>query len=260
MSVASDRDLVLRSVPDTPFHVVARHFVAKGTGTLRVVRDPSGEMAAAVVIATWAPTEPMGFGPDPGALVRLLLSTPGWDCVNVAAPLAARVAEGIGSALGYPTRYLDDVHYVLDGPPERLPNSSVRLLGLDDHELLADAPLELRGEGADWPQTLLGEGIIAGAVVDGRLVARVNMEAHSERFAEIGAATAEPWRNRGFAAAGAALVAAESQRGGFTPVWSTGGHNLASQRVATKVGFREYGRWTYVIVPALQEQGGFRPS
>jgi RimJ/RimL family protein N-acetyltransferase len=36
-------------------------------------------------------------------------------------------------------------------------------------------------------------------------------------------------------------------------VWSTGEHNLASLRVAAKLGFREVGRMTYVI-PTLPSQ------
>ena len=74
--------------------------------------------------------------------------------------------------------------------------------------------------------------------------------ARTARHADIGVATLEPWRGRGFATAAASLVAGAIQADGQTPVWSTGEGNLASLRVAAKIGFVEVGRRTYVI-PAL---------
>ena len=68
--------------------------------------------------------------------------------------------------------------------------------------------------------------------------------------ADIGVATLEGWCGRNFASAAAALVAQQVQATGRTPVWSTGEDNLASQRVAQKLGFAEVGRRTYAIVEA----------
>lgn len=255
----SDRALLLRNLPDEPFTVVARHFLRTGTGATKVARDAAGNLAAGVVIAPWAPTEPMGFGSDVDALVRLLLDTPGWNCVNVAASTAPRLAEQLGKVLGLPTRFLDDVYFVLDGPPRPVPLAGVRLLGPDDRQLLEGAPPELQGDGPNWAGTLLKDGIVAGALVGGVLATRVTMEAHSERYAEIGAVTIASARNRGYATAGTALVSNAVQQRGYRAVWSTGGHNRASQRVAAKVGFHEVGRESYVIFPELQRSGGYRP-
>jgi predicted GNAT family acetyltransferase len=59
--------------------------------------------------------------------------------------------------------------------------------------------------------------------------------------------TKEAYRRRGFATAAASLVARRVQEAGQIPVWSAGGHNVASLRVAEKLGFEEVSRRVYVI-------------
>jgi len=58
--------------------------------------------------------------------------------------------------------------------------------------------------------------------------------------------TLAPWRGRGLSTAAAALVCADVQAAGQTPVWSTAEDNAASRRVATKLGFVEVLRRVYV--------------
>ena len=55
------------------------------------------------------------------------------------------------------------------------------------------------------------------------------------------------WREKGFATAAASRVAQEIQAKGKVPAWSCGEDNIASLRVAQKLGFTEVGRRTYVI-------------
>ena len=49
------------------------------------------------------------------------------------------------------------------------------------------------------------------------------------------------------ATAAAALVAERVQAHGRIPVWSCGGTNVASLRVAAKLGFREVSRRVYLL-------------
>src|SRR2546428_793631 len=83
------------------------------------------------------------------------------------------------------------------------------------------------------------EGVAAGAVVDRRLVAIAITSARTARHADVGVATLAPWRRRGLATAAASLVTRAVQAAGQTPVWSCGEDNLASLRVARKLGFVE---------------------
>jgi predicted GNAT family acetyltransferase len=110
------------------------------------------------------------------------------------------------------------------------------------------APPDIRGAclGFGTLERLLQDGVAAGAVIEGELVAVVSTWAVSQRYADLAVVTAVPWQGRGLATACAGLVAAGIRRSGRVPVWSTGEDNVASLRVARKLGFEEVGRRTYV--------------
>jgi hypothetical protein len=201
----------------------------------------------------------MAFGKDPEAIWSLLREIPGWDCVNLAAELAPAMQTLVERELGVPARLYGDVYYILDQDAIRHDHPAVRRLGGDDAELVDRAPPALRTVGYSSTVAALTGGVAAGGIVDGNLVSIISMSTSSERFADIGGHTLEPWRNQGMGSAATYLVAREVQARGFQPVWSTGEDNYRSQRVAEKVGFREFGRQVYVIVPSLKAAGGFRP-
>ncbi len=94
---------------------------------------------------------------------------------------------------------------------------------------------------------MLTRGVVAGGVVDGKLIAIAHTSARSREYADIGVSTLEAWRNQGISTAAACLVARKVQDVGQIPAWSCGEDNTASLRVAEKVGFREVLRRTYVI-------------
>lgn len=121
-------------------------------------------------------------------------------------------------------------------------------LTLADLPLLEAIPPALHVDGFGSLEALLSEGIVAGALIDGQIVAIARTSARSERHGDIGVATLEAWRNHGFATAAAALVARDVQAARQIPVWSAGAHNAASLRVAEKLGFTEVGRHRYVII------------
>jgi predicted GNAT family acetyltransferase len=110
----------------------------------------------------------------------------------------------------------------------------------------ATADLEMDGWRFGSAAALLAEGLAAGAVVDGRLVSVAFTSARTVRHSEVGVVTAAPWRDQGFSTATAALVCADIQNAGQFPVWSTSEDNVASRRVATKLGFVEVSRRVYV--------------
>ena len=60
--------------------------------------------------------------------------------------------------------------------------------------------------------------------------------------------TLESWRGRAFATSAASLVAAEAQRAGLVPVWTTMDDDFASIRIAEKLGFTEVSRRVVVSV------------
>jgi hypothetical protein len=206
------------------------------------------DIDAALVFDAYCPDEPCGFGTDADALWHLLKATDGWGCVNVDTP---RAASSLGALIeadrGTPIRYYGDVCHALLEPVHHHPSKVVRLLTLEDVPRLAKAPAEIQGNGYKTHEAMVTEGIAAGAVVDGTIVAIAHTYAETDLHADIGVSTLEQWRERGFATAAASLVAQEIQAGGKVPAWSCGEDNFVSLRVAKKLGFTEIGRRTYVI-------------
>jgi hypothetical protein len=171
----------------------------------------------------------------------------GWKCVNVTTDLGPSLSRLLERAKAVSVRTVADVYHVLEKPPAPISHEAVRRFGRDDLDLLASAAEALRGFGFRSVEDLVAEGVVAGAVVDGRVVSLVHTYALSVGYADLGAATLEDWRGRDLASAAGALVASAVQEGGRVPVWSTGENNHASLRVAGKLGFRECGRRVYLI-------------
>lgn len=245
---AAQRRALAEALGDSPETVIATHLLRRGLCRVYLAGEPA-RYDAAIVQALELPGEPMGFGGDAALLWGLLQSAQGWFCLNVeprcAAALGALMRDGLGA--GAKVRYYGDVYYTLTMPVARLRASVVRLLSLDDLDLLENAPAAVRGGGFGSTRALLTEGVAACAIVNGAVVAIAHTSARSACYADIGVCTLEPWRGRGFAAVAAAHVAEQIQRAGQIPVWSTGEDNHASRRVARKLGFAEIGRRTYVI-------------
>lgn len=229
---------------DSPETVISVHALRRGYCRAYVAGDPA-RFGGVILQGDFCPAEPMGFGADPKILWEVLKSVDGWDCVDVDSECATALGEIIERETGKSVRYYRDVYHTLLKPAVVFRSEFVRQLTVDDLELLESALKELCG-GIN-PLMLLSEGIIAGAIVSGRIVATAGSYARTDRYADIGAFTMEEWRRHGFATASASIVAKCVQEAGLIPVWSTGEGNVASLRVAQKLGFTKVSRRTYVI-------------
>lgn len=241
---AEQRETLADALGDTPETVISVHALKRG-----YCRAYASE-AASIVQWDVLLGEPVGFGDDAAALWDLMQSVDGWFCVEVTTACAAALGQLIVAETGRRVRYYGDIYYTLTVPATHFHGAAVRLLTVADMPLLDAAPREIQGAGFGETRALLEEGVVAGAIVDGALVTIAHTSALTTRHADIGVATLEGWRGRGFASAAAALVAGHVQATGRTPVWSTGEDNVASRRVAEKLGFVEVGQRVYVIVEA----------
>ena len=245
--LTSQECLVLADIiGDTPMTVISGSRLKQGVCDAYIA-GTLPDITAALVFDTYCPDEPCGFGNDADALWRLLKATDGWGCINV----DTACAEPLGTLIEIDTptsvRYYGDVYHALLEPVHGYPNEAVRLLTSEDVKRLAEAPTEVQGNGYKTHEAMLTEGIAAGALVDGNIVAIAHTYAETYLHADIGVSTVEAWRKNGFATAAASLVAQEIQAKGKVPVWSCGEDNIASLRVAQKLGFTEVGRRTYII-------------
>jgi GNAT superfamily N-acetyltransferase len=233
---------------DTPETVIAVHLLCRGLCSAYAAGDLSRPNAI-VVQPREQPDEPTAFGTDAGAIWGLMLYLPDWTCINVDSRVAPRLGAVMQSHLGRPVRYYGDIFHTLGRTAPAFAHPAVRLLTRDDLDLLVAAPPEVRNAAMGFGPfgDLLDEGIAAGAVVDGSLVALACTTAVTARHADVGVVTAGPWRGRGLATACAAFAAEEVRQSGRVPVWSAGESNVASLRVAQKLGFEEVCRRTYII-------------
>ena len=143
---------------------------------------------------------------------------------------------------------MEEIYFLPGGPVAPVSDPPVRRLTAADVPMMEVATEALGMQGWRWGSAaaLVRESVAAGAVVDGELVAVGFAGYASDRHAEVGVVTREDHRNRGLSTAAAALVCAELVRSGKTPVWSTSEENVASRRVAAKLGFVEVSRRVYV--------------
>ena len=246
--VVQDPDSLRRladTLPDVPTTVISRHLLKRGLCTAYI--SGSLEHVDTLVVDGCAPGEPSCHGSDVEMVWNALRDVPGWFAANVDAVIAAGLERRVREDEGVATRTLGDLYFVLRVPVVVRGQPIVRLLTPEDVALIDSAPADLRGAGFESPLAMLCDGIVAAAIMDNRTVAIAHTGAVTDGFADIGVVTAEAWRKQGLSTACASLVAREIQASGRVPVWSCGETNLASLRVAAKLGFEFIGRRVYVI-------------
>jgi RimJ/RimL family protein N-acetyltransferase len=243
----SECEALSAALGDTPETVIAVHQLRHGLCEAHV--EAGAGCHDAVVLRPFCPSDELvGFGRDAESLCRVLRVLSDWSCVCLEDGIARRLGPILEVQLGGPVRYIRDIYHILGRPAIVGSHPSVRHLTEHDLDLLRAAPIDIEKAclGFGTFERLLREGAIAGAVVDGELVAVAATWAVSERYADLSVVTAGPWRGRGLATSCAGLAAAAVQRSGRVPIWSTGEDNVASLRVARKLGFEEVGRRTYI--------------
>ena len=243
--------ILAEALGDTPETVGSVHVLRRGLCNA-YVSGTADEPTAAVVQSDFCTGEPVGFGGSPEPLWYLLTMVEGWDCFLVPSQCSRRVAELMQAHTRRQVGFIDDVNFQLDRPANRFRNPSVRLLTPQDSVLLSAAPQEVAGSGYRDIEEFLAQAIAAAAIVEGAIVSLAYTTSRSERYADIGVHTLDPFRRHGFARAAASLVAARVQREGQTPVWSTGHFNTASLSIAGQLGFTEVSRRTYVVTDKVQ--------
>lgn len=244
------RRVLAHALGDDPQTVIAVHLLERALCNAYVVGPPA-HFRAVLIQALHDVEEPLAFGADAGGVWTLLSQATGWTCVSVPEEIADGVGEAMKAATRRSIRFYGDLLYTMTTPVSLRHDDGVRYLTPSDLAMWDCSPSELHVNGFGSLEALLTNGVAAGAVVDGHLVAIAATTARTAHHADIGVNTLEAFRGQGYATAAASLVVDSVQRAGAVPVWSTGEANVPSQRVAEKLGFTPADRRTYLIPQSL---------
>jgi GNAT superfamily N-acetyltransferase len=237
-----DRLAIAEWIGERPETVLVIDALLTGHGRAWVSGHPSWPDAA-IVESALVPGEPQGFG-SAAALLCLLRQAAGWRCIEVEEDLADEIAPEFERVWGPVTRVVDVIHS-LRRPAPSPTHELVRELRATDltrapatPDLLPDHHLVTRPADA---------GRVYVAVDDGVIVGHGSALAAGRTFADVGVQVAASYRGQGIATAAAARACQAVQRARLIPVWGTSSDNLASLRVAAKLGFMEVGRLVFLI-------------
>jgi RimJ/RimL family protein N-acetyltransferase len=244
---AQEQVLLAGALPETVETMTGIHRLRRGITRTYVART-SLDPGVAVVQSRFLMEEPALYGDEPALAWTVLKRVPCWTAVNASSAVAAELAALIEAETGTPCALIEEIYYTLPQPVAVFTHPRVRQMSMDDLEMVeaATEPLAMQGWRYGNAEALLAAGVLAGAVVDGELVSVAFTAAETERFGEVGIKTREDFRGRGFSTAAASLVCAELQAAGKFVIWSTDQDNVASHRVAAKLGFSEVSRRVYV--------------
>lgn len=243
---ASYPDLI-ETLGDHPQTLISVHHLQRGSCKAYLAGEPK-QIKGLIIQHNDAADEPTGFGDNAQTLATLLQSVSGWGCVCVSSAVAEELGQILGQQYQRQIHYLDDLYYQLLQPAAQIEHPAVRLLSPDDLHLFEHAPENVQPSGFGSIAAALEQGIVAGAVIDDQIAAISFTSARSLQHADIAVNTNEAWRNQGLASAAASLVAQAIQASGQTPVWSAGAHNIASLRIAEKLGFSKVSQRRYIIL------------
>ncbi|GAC1332633.1 MAG: hypothetical protein NVSMB22_24820 [Chloroflexota bacterium] len=235
---------------------MAVHLLRRDMGTAYVAGDPSSPRAAIVFWSaplSLAPDHAIAFGPDIEALWSLLQANGRWNAVGIREEHAEILQVAMQRDLGSTVKLESHNYYTLTAPVRIFTHPDVRRLTKADVDLVQAAPSFLQqGRMFGGARRLLQEGVFAGAIDSGNLVATAHTATLTGKYAELGVATLPAFRRQGLAAAAASLVCREVQAIGRVPIWDCAEDNQASRDLARKLGFVPIGK-RVDLIPAVDE-------
>lgn len=250
-SLSSDHWPALRTSldPERCCSLHAPHVITTGHGAIWVDRWPSPRAVAAFTGGNLGLTgDPTAISPEAFAAVvaGLLIE---WERVFIDPGPDFESVVRRGSA---DLRLWPRVLYSLAGEPStprRVANGVVRPIEPDDEAAVSslDTSINWISDTHDGAANLAASGRAVGAFADGRLRAVAAVFYAGNRFEELGVVTDPAFRGAGLSTACAALLIDQIRSRGRAACWSTTPDNLASIRVAEKLGFAFVGAQRHLM-------------
>jgi RimJ/RimL family protein N-acetyltransferase len=218
---------VAELLPDLPRWVEVRSLFLSGRGSV-------------LGLSAGGPPAFVARDADSGQVT--VVGCPVHDLIQAAAGRAREIwtvpenAEWTAAALPSWKREAATIH-VLSAPEQvrAVPPGTVRPLGAHELATIPEIPAALRNE--LLAQARAGTRIMATVVVD-RPVAFCYAGSVTERWWDVSIDTLEPYRRQGYAAQCVAASIDQMAPAGKHPVWGALESNVASARLAARLGFR----------------------
>ncbi len=230
-------------LPDRPGPLVGLHVLHTGVGAFLVDRWPDPRT---VLVRAGSDYALVG---DPGAITPAQLRTHVQHGAIDTAPDFDTFARAAFPDLVVWRRI---IFRFPTGPlPEPPPvGAQVRRLQPADAPLIADLDPNLHWIANPWggPAGLAASGHAWGAFAEGQLVAVACSFHIGDHFEDLGVVTEAAYRGLGLSTACSAALCHDIERRGRQPSWSTSLDNVASQRVARRLGFR-VDRYDRLLLP-----------
>ncbi len=217
--------------PERPGYLVGSHVLNTGYGRAWADRFPNGRALLAEVAGNYQLYgDPQAF--TPAELAPLL--TGFIDCPPGFEPLLRLACPDL-------VAWERVVYQLADlRPISTLPGAEVRRLEDSDASALASLSTASVWVTKTWggASEMAHSGLAWGAFVEGRLASVACPFFVGLQVEDLGVATELPYRGRGLSAACTVSLAQDVLRRGKRVSWNTSPDNVASIRVAEKVGFR----------------------
>ena len=188
------RDVLLAMLTENPETAISIHLLTRGECNVYM----SGNRCpppAAILQSKELPSEPTAFGSDANAIWQELTHVKGWQCILVDKEIVHPLGEIIASQLKTRVSFLDDVYHIPRAQVLSFQDTSVRQMTIEDLTQLEALPPEARPIGF-WGdlRTSLTEGLVAGTLVEGKVVGTCFVAARGQRYADIGVNVLEDYK------------------------------------------------------------------
>ena len=238
----------IKALDEKPQHTVSIHQLRNDLADAYIIGEPDN-FQAAIVQWSMLPEFPLAFGDDAQAIWQILETISVWEQVQVSESVAPQLQPMIQEQLQKPIDQSRLLYFMHDGSSVSITHDeavTIRLLTEDDFDVIRATPVDDRPMIRKTIVATLKYEKVAGAIVDEKLIGFSESRA-ADRHVELGVYVDEAWRKRGIASAMANLLIQHYQPTGLKIIWGTDEDNIASRKVAAKLGFQEISRRVFLI-------------
>jgi GNAT superfamily N-acetyltransferase len=241
-------EIFIAALDEKPEHTVSIHQLRNDLAQAWVLGKPD-DFQAAIVRWSGLPEYPLAFGEDATAIWHILRTLQNWEQIQISQTVAPQLSAVMQAELNTPIAQSNLLYFTQKAPltiPPHDESVTIRILTESDIDIVKATPMDAQPLILKTLEATLRDEVVAGTIVDDRLIGFSESRA-ADKHVELGVHVDEDWRKRGIASAMAGLLIQHFQATNLKIIWATDEDNLASRRVAAKLGFQEFSRRVFLI-------------